>query len=74
MSDGCRDSMPDPPVETRGRPPKGYVSVHVQMPPRSKEALDQIAASLRISQGETIAILVDSYQQNIKRTLANLIE
>lgn len=55
-----------------GRPAKGYTELHCKVPTKTKAALEKIADGFGISNGEAVAILVDSYQQNIKRTLSSL--
>lgn len=45
-----------------GRPEKFYVSFHCQISPDHKSALDSIAFTCQISQGETVMRLIDHYK------------
>lgn len=59
---------------TGGRPSKGYVTLHVQVPAKTKELIDKFAAVFGCSQGEAVALIAAAYQKEIKRTLEALRE
>lgn len=50
----------------RGRPTKGYETMHVQVPPETKAKVDQLAEVLECSQGEVVAAAVKAYILSFK--------
>lgn len=52
-----------------GRPPKGYITLHCEIPQKTGEIISCIAAAAGCSKGEAVAIAVSAWQNEAKRRI-----